>query len=177
MEKTPRVSHIKMLFPIKPPLAPRPVLTIKKSEKKQKGAQSTKKYKKKPIPTALREAVWITKCGRVFEHKCNVHWCPNIMTAYDFQAGHNIPESKGGPTNMDNLIPICGRCNNSMGDRYTIDEWNLILGGHQTSHFPNPLPKLQELHEEKNSREHKGVQKVLDTAPVKKGWRRFFCCF
>jgi hypothetical protein len=167
-----------MLFPIKPTLPPKPIMTIKKAEKKQKQNPPTKKYKKKPIPTALREAVWIVKCGRVFEHKCNVHWCPNVMTAFDFQAGHNVPESKGGPTNMDNLIPICGRCNNSMGDRYTIDEWNLILGGHQTALFPNPLPTLQGLREEKNSHEHKEERKavVIDT-PVKKGWCRFFCCF
>jgi hypothetical protein len=38
--------------------------------------------------------------------------------------GHNIPESKGGKTTINNLIPICGDCNRSMGDRYTIDEFS-----------------------------------------------------
>ena len=35
----------------------------------------------------------------------------------NFECGHIIPESKGGETNEDNLIPICGLCNKSMGTR------------------------------------------------------------
>lgn len=81
-------------------------------------------YRKKKIPKALREAVWTTRAGRVFERKCFTSWCPNTITVFDFQTGHNIPESKGGPTTIDNLIPLCGRCNSSMGDQYTFTEWN-----------------------------------------------------
>ena len=76
------------------------------------------------IPKALREQVWIAKSGEVFHTKCKVVWCKNTITVFDFQCGHNIPESKGGPTTIDNLIPICSRCNVSMGNHYTIDEWN-----------------------------------------------------
>lgn len=81
------------------------------------------KYKKQKIPAAIREATWIQNCGRVFEHKCLTPWCLNKITVFEFQAGHNIPESKGGPTTVDNLVPICARCNLSMGDRYTFTEW------------------------------------------------------
>jgi len=86
---------------------------------------STKKPngKKQKIPAAIREAVWIKSCGRVFEHKCLTSWCPNTITVFDFQSGHNIPESKGGKTCIENLYPLCARCNLSMGDRYTYDEW------------------------------------------------------
>ena len=84
------------------------------------GAQA---YKKAKIPVALREQVWIKKMGRVFEGKCAVDWCNNNITVFDFQSGHNVPESKGGKTTIDNLIPICSRCNLSMGNNYTIDEW------------------------------------------------------
>lgn len=80
-------------------------------------------YRKKSIPQALREAIWIHYCGRVFQHRCLVKWCKNTMTVYEFHAGHNVPESKGGATTLDNLRPICSRCNLSMGDRYTIQEW------------------------------------------------------
>lgn len=45
---------------------------------------------------------------------------------YDFQAGHNTPESKGGATTLENLAPICSRCNLSMGSQYSIDEWNTL---------------------------------------------------
>ena len=84
------------------------------------------RYKKRKIPAAIREAVWVKHCGRVFEHKCITSWCQNRITAFDFQCGHNIPESKGGTLALTNLYPLCSRCNVSMGDRYTIDEWNAI---------------------------------------------------
>jgi 5-methylcytosine-specific restriction endonuclease McrA len=82
-------------------------------------------YKKGKIPKALREQVWLKDMGQVFQGKCKVVWCQNNISAFDFQCGHNIPESKGGQTSLDNLIPICGRCNISMGSGYTIDEWNV----------------------------------------------------
>jgi len=82
-------------------------------------------YRKKKIPKALAEQVWITALGHRFEGKCRVTWCRNRITVFDYECGHNIPESKGGKTTLDNLVPICGRCNRSMGDRYSIDEWNL----------------------------------------------------
>ena len=82
------------------------------------------KQRKKKIPKALREAVWIQNVGRNFEHKCLVPWCPNTMTAFDFQTGHNIPESRGGATTLENLVPICSRCNLSMSNTHTIEEWS-----------------------------------------------------
>ena len=78
------------------------------------------------IPGALREQVWRTWIGRKFEHKCLVTWCENIITVFNFETGHNIPESKGGSLNIDNLRPICAKCNRSMGDNYTIDEFSKI---------------------------------------------------
>jgi 5-methylcytosine-specific restriction endonuclease McrA len=76
------------------------------------------------IPVALREQVWIRFNGRKFERKCYIKWCKNIITVFDFHVGHNIPESKGGPNTLDNLRPICSRCNQSMSNNYTIDQWN-----------------------------------------------------
>ncbi len=109
---------------------------------------TAKKYKKKAIPKALREQVWIQKVGHVFETKCCVQWCENQINAFNFQAGHNIPESKGGATTVENLAPICDRCNCSMGDRYTIDEWNQLgakgafaLPAAPTEVHPNKLKK------------------------------------
>ena len=84
------------------------------------------KYQKKKIPQAVREQVWLHSIGKVFETKCKTKWCTNRITAFDFQCGHNIPESKGGLTTLDNLVPICARCNSSMGNRYTLDEWSAV---------------------------------------------------
>ena len=79
--------------------------------------------RKAKIAKALREQVWINHIGRKFETKCMVPWCSNKINAFDFHCGHNIPESKGGVTDISNLIPICARCNLSMGNKNTIEEW------------------------------------------------------
>lgn len=78
------------------------------------------------IPKALKEQVWVTYVGKKYESKCHVSWCSNRITVFDFQCGHNIPESKGGVTDITNLKPICSRCNLSMNNNYTIDEWTKL---------------------------------------------------
>lgn len=80
-------------------------------------------YKKQKIPKAIREQLWIQKVGKRFETKCKTTWCRNKITVFDFQAGHDIPESKGGETCLSNLVPICGRCNLSMSNQFTFKEW------------------------------------------------------
>ncbi len=78
------------------------------------------------IPKALREQVWRRHVGKVYSHKCSIKWCSNEMTVFDFQCGHDIPESKGGETILENLQPICSRCNLSMSNNYSIQEWNTL---------------------------------------------------
>jgi 5-methylcytosine-specific restriction endonuclease McrA len=121
--------RMNQLFPTKPPLKkargrPRVVTTEPAKKRKQK------------IPAAVQEAIWITKMGRVFEGKCLTTWCPNTITVFDFHAGHDIPESKGGTIDPSNLYPICARCNLSMGDRYTFKEWCAM------SPLQTPLPQV-----------------------------------
>ena len=83
-----------------------------------------RKIKKANIPKAIREQVWIKNFKKKYENKCYIHWCDNIINVFDFHVGHNIPKSKGGTLNINNLKPICSRCNLSMSDNYTIDEWS-----------------------------------------------------
>ena len=78
------------------------------------------------IPLALREQVWIHHFGETYKHKCSVTWCTTIMNVFNFECGHNVPESKGGSTDISNLQPICSKCNKSMGNTYTIDEFSKI---------------------------------------------------
>ncbi len=80
--------------------------------------------RKATIPRALKNAVWLEYVGKAFEAKCNVTWCATVVTPFTFEAGHNVPESKGGATNVTNLRPICAQCNKSMGAAYTIDEFS-----------------------------------------------------
>jgi len=79
--------------------------------------------KKQNIPKAIREQCWLTTVGKKYESKCYVRWCKNKMNVFDFHVGHDIPESKGGTLDITNLKPICARCNLSMSDNYTIQEW------------------------------------------------------
>jgi len=93
--------------------------------KRPKGKRN-KKYKKKNIPKAIREQTWIQSFGHEFEHKCYVNWCENTINVFDFHVGHDKPESKGGTLDVNNLKPICARCNLSMSDKYSIKEWNAL---------------------------------------------------
>lgn len=88
------------------------------------------------IPKALRNQVWVQYNGPVFRKKCYIKWCTNTIDVFNFHVGHNIPHSKGGSIEIQNLRPICAQCNLSMSDNYTIDDWNK-LGGHKVSCFPS----------------------------------------
>lgn len=82
---------------------------------------------RKAVPKALREQVWRTHIGESYKAKCAVTWCTNQITPFDYEVGHNVPHSQGGSLELANLRPICGRCNKSMGDNYTIDQWNELI--------------------------------------------------
>ena len=82
---------------------------------------------KETIPKRIRDLVWTTNNSETFSNKCFVTWCENKVNVFNFQVGHDIPESKGGTLDIDNLKPICSNCNLSMGNRYTISEWCKIV--------------------------------------------------
>ena len=83
--------------------------------------------KKKTIPKALKEQVWIKQFGNnTFRAKCPIDWCRNEITPFNYECGHNIPESKKGATSIANLLPICSRCNKSMSNNYSIEEWHNV---------------------------------------------------
>tara|TARA_B100000902_G_scaffold101935_1_gene104287 strand:- start:13 stop:354 length:342 start_codon:yes stop_codon:yes gene_type:complete len=101
---------------------------------------SIRKVRKSNIPKAIREQVWLKNFGKIYESPCYVHWCDNIINVFDFHVGHDVPESKGGTLDINNLKPICSRCNLSMGDKFTIEEWdNLFL--EKGSNKPHKLRK------------------------------------
>lgn len=86
------------------------------------------KYRKRAIPKAVKEQLWLRDMGQHFKGKCKTVWCGNQVTFFDFHCGHNIPESKGGPTTLENLVVICSRCNTSMGASSTFTEWSSSYG-------------------------------------------------
>ena len=72
------------------------------------------KPKKKTIPKALKASVWITYIGKDIGATkcpcCNTH----EITQLSFDCGHVIAEALGGKTTLENLRPICSKCNKSM---------------------------------------------------------------
>jgi hypothetical protein len=102
-------------------------------------SKRTNTPKKKVISKKLREEVWLKHFGKTFSSKCPIQWCTREISVFAFEVGHNIPESKGGRTTIDNLIPICGECNRSMGDRFTIDEFSRQFAA---TAVPMPSPTL-----------------------------------
>ena len=72
------------------------------------------KYKRKKIPQSLRQATWLSHCGRVYETTCRCCLVAR-MTVFNFHCAHVISVARGGATNLQNLTPTCSTCNLSMG--------------------------------------------------------------
>lgn len=73
------------------------------------------KRRKAYIPKSLRIAVWDKNIGlKIGTTLCTVCKIGSI-TQMDFQCGHIIAEAEGGETCLSNLIPVCTKCNLSMG--------------------------------------------------------------
>ena len=86
---------------------------------------------KKRIPKHLVRMVWERYNGQSYTAKCNVTWCNVVLSCMssNWHVGHNIPESWGGRTCINNLRPICSDCNLGMGARMTIDSWDRDFSG------------------------------------------------
>lgn len=71
--------------------------------------------KSRHIPHRIRQLVWNTHAG---EDKGTTmcHCCYHTkISQLQFECGHIQARAKGGPDSVDNLKPICGACNRSMG--------------------------------------------------------------
>ena len=82
----------------------------------------TFKNQKKIIGPKLRLQVWKKEFENEYEGVCPFYRCTNIIHngLNGFHSGHVISEFNGGETTIDNLRPICSRCNSRMG----ITNWN-----------------------------------------------------
>jgi 5-methylcytosine-specific restriction endonuclease McrA len=71
--------------------------------------------KRKTIPSSIKQQMWekyISKELRIGKCFC----CRNKdILETDCHAGHVISDKEGGKAELDNLRPLCSKCNQSMG--------------------------------------------------------------
>lgn len=72
------------------------------------------KYKRKSIPKAVKDKVWDTYIG---QHRGTgpCYTCECQIDSKKFDCGHIVAAAKGGENIVENLRPVCGTCNRSMG--------------------------------------------------------------
>ncbi len=78
--------------------------------------KKTAKKRKKTIPKQIKDQVWSQYIGEDIA----ISYCfccreEKIKMNGEYECGHVEAESKGGPTDVSNLRPICKKCNRSMG--------------------------------------------------------------
>lgn len=76
---------------------------------------SRKRSTKEKIPAAVRNTVWNTYIGVTIKQSTCLCCTLEPITFANFHCGHIKSEKNGGSVNIDNLRPICGHCNSSMG--------------------------------------------------------------
>lgn len=70
--------------------------------------------KRKQIPKKIRGEVWNMHFAASTKGAC--YCCKKALDAFDdWHAGHIVSHANGGSDTADNLRPICGSCNLSMG--------------------------------------------------------------
>lgn len=80
-----------------------------------KSKKVTKKYTKEKIPVTVRNIVWNTYVGSELKQSFCLCCSTEPITCANFDCGHVIAEKNGGSLTIDNLRPICGHCNKSIG--------------------------------------------------------------
>jgi hypothetical protein len=118
-------------------VVPVDILNINQTQTENTKETKKPKKKKEKIPSAVRKIVWNTYIGK--DKPIGNCLCCNAeeISNTNFECGHIKSEKNGGEITIENLRPICGHCNKSIGgnnmdefmDRYKIKKpinWNGI---------------------------------------------------
>lgn len=87
------------------------------------GLNKKNSKKKQKIPPTLKKKVWLKHVGNKVENKC-LCCNENLISLTSFHCGHIKAEANGGKLTVDNMRPICGSCNSSMGTQNMKDYAN-----------------------------------------------------
>lgn len=96
--------------------------TIMKTESIERNKSG--KFKRKSIPKAVKDKVWDTYVGR---HKGTgpCYSCQGEIDSKKFDCGHIVAAARGGENIVENMRPVCGTCNRSMGTQ-NMDEFRSL---------------------------------------------------
>jgi hypothetical protein len=90
-------------------------------KEKNRETDKEKPHKKIQIPKAIKKMVWNLHVGSSVAETVCLCCQQEQITMLHFHCGHVVPESKGGLNTIENLRPICGPCNMSMGTQHMKD--------------------------------------------------------
>ena len=86
------------------------------------------------VPKRVKILAWHRWVGEdVARTRCPC-CCTAVISMADFEAGHITSEKSGGAATVDNILPICGGCNRSMGAAH--------MAEFVAKHFPQNLAKF-----------------------------------
>jgi hypothetical protein len=77
------------------------------------------------ISSVLKDRVWDRYIGRRIGYTDCYLKCGTKIRQSHFECGHIVSRKDGGVTSVDNLRPICSKCNKSMGCNNMIKFVNL----------------------------------------------------
>ena len=110
---------------------------------------------KHKIPSSVRHEVWKRYVSEIYRKgKCFCCRTSDIEES-NFDCGHVISRNNKGPISLENLRPICGQCNRSMGTQ-NMDEFIIAYG------FWNPPIKKVQYYDGKLCK-HKGCSNTVKT--------------
>jgi len=97
---------------------------------------------RKKISQPMREAVWRDAFGSApsLDQICGV-CCQTHISFTNFECGHIKSVAGGGDNTVDNLRPICGLCNKSMGARHMDEYMAELWQGRDMPKLEAPISK------------------------------------
>lgn len=102
-------------------------ITIEEFIEQVKSVKTLQIIDKHKIPSTVRHEVWKRYVSEIYRKgKCFCCRTSDIEES-NFDCGHVISRNNFGPISLQNLRPICGQCNRSMGTQ-NMDEFIVAYG-------------------------------------------------
>jgi 5-methylcytosine-specific restriction endonuclease McrA len=117
--------------------------------------------KKKNISAPMKQTVWLNEFGKKYDGLCPVCKIKTIETN-DFHCGHILAESKGGNLEVNNLRPICAKCNTSMGSKHMNDYINELWAGREDE-YTKPKEKIKDMKDINRTFQNKISNSLINT--------------